>query len=623
MAGVVDIANEMAHASAYILQQRELAMPGFDIAAMQLSLSQAIVQSIDQLPRLHAEGAGTLTQALRAASYGQDGSHAIASAIHTKLSQPLAHSGSGGGNMFQTLTNINNFLTEDDVNAIRDVTRPHHDRVMIVVRRIRLLGIDHPSGDTIRFAAAYLGLVGFAQYPAYESMYALQQDIAAQIRSALGPRNSGIRTYPSDPSGLPQNVFDVAYPDARPSAVTCDRLHNTARNHVPMKSTSKLLKQSQSVQHAPSQANMQTMTMQSAHQLVGQVVQQQLQGFMHQLGCRLGMPPADSAPQLSFFQQHAIGDAPPTIEAGNQDVAARLSGLFPKQGGKHRAASPASSPIMSRGASTIAPDSQSSHSSPFSADTQTVHPGGLPTLVAPSFAQPSLTVAAPAVHGVINGITGITSPPVHTEGASFVGRSAAGSHPPAEATASVCGYGHNSSATCESAQKRLRKTGKQPSVGIEAIEAALDVSMDRRDVNRANKREATSIIKTAADMAATAAATAAAERLKATCGSIPSAIVDAAALAAVPKAKGKASAGPLSKKLAAVVTPKAPAVKDKDGKYNGKPHYSVEHSRAQVLCRTGVRGDASIKFKFGDHGGREGALRAADEWLATALADVQ
>ena len=621
MAGVVDIANEMAHASAYILQQRELAMPGFDIAAMQLSLSQAIVQSIDQLPRLHAEGAGTLTQALRAASYGQDGSHAIASAIHTKLSQPLAHSGSGGGHMFQTLTNINNFLTAEDVNAIRDVTRPHHDRVMIVVRRIRLLGIDHPSGDTIRFAAAYLGLEGFAQYPSYESMYALQQDIAAQIRSALGPRNSGIRTYPSDPSGLPQNVFDMAYPDGRPSAVTCDRLHNTARNHVPMKSTSKLLKQSQSVQHAPSQANMQTMTMQSAHQLVGQVVQQQLQGFMQQLGCRMGIPPADSAPQLSFFQQPAIGDAPPTIDACNQDVASRLSGLFPKQGGKHNAASPASSPTMSRGASTIAPDSQSS--SPFSADAQTVHPGGLPTLAAPSLAQPQLTDAAPAVHYVNNGKTGITSPPVHTEGASFVGRSAAGSHPPAEATASVYGYGHNSSATCESAQKRLRKTGKQPSVGIEAIEAALDVSMDRRDANRANKREATSIIKTAADMAATAAATAAADHLKATCGSIPPAIVDAAARAAVPKAKGKASAGPPSKKLSAVVTPKAPAVKDKDGKYNGKPHYSVEHSRAQVLCRTGVRGDASIKFKFSDHGGREGALRAADEWLTTALAGVQ
>ena len=612
MAGVVDIANEMAHASAYILQQRELAMPGFDIAAMQLSLSQAIVQSIDHLPRLHAEGAGTLTQALSAASYGQDGSHAIATAIHTKLSQPLAHSGSGGGNMFQTLTNINNFLTADDVNNIRDVTRPHHDRVMIVVRRIRLLGIDHPSGDTIRFAAAYFGLEGFAQYPSYASMYALQQDIAAQIRSALGPRNSGIRQYPSDPSGLPRTVFDIAYPDARPSAVTCDRLHNTARNHVPMKSTSKLLKQSQSVQHAPSQANVQTMTMNTAQQLVGQVVQQQLQGFMHQLGCRLGMQPADSAPQLSFFQQHAIGDAPPPIEAGNQDIAARLLGLFPDPGGKRRAASPASSPTMSRGASTIAPDSQSKHNSPCAAD------GGLPTLAAPSVVQPSQ-----AVDGVINDATGITSPPVHIKGASFVGRSVAGSHPPAEATAPACGYGHNSSATCESSQKRLRKTGKQPSIGIEAIEAALDVSMDRRDVNRANKREATSIIKTAADAAATAAATAAAERLKATRGSIPSAVVDAAARAAVPKAKSKASAGPHSKKLAAVVAPKAPAVKDKDGKYHGKPHYSVEHSRAQVLCRSGVRGDASIKFKFGDHGGRDGALRAADEWLATALAAVQ
>ena len=55
--------------------------------------------------------------------------------------------------------------------------------------------------------------------------------------------------------------------------------------------------------------------------------------------------------------------------------------------------------------------------------------------------------------------------------ASFVGRSGMGSHPHAEAITAVCEAVHISGASCDSAPKRLRKTGKQPRQTTECQES--------------------------------------------------------------------------------------------------------------------------------------------------------
>ena len=76
------------------------------------------------------------------------------------------------------------------------------------------------------------------------------------------------------------------------------------------------------------------------------------------------------------------------------------------------------------------------------------------------------------------------------------------------------------------------------------------------------------------------------------------------------EAKKKASAEKAKKK-------KASADKAKKGKRSGKPSFSIEWSRSQVLCRTGMRGAGqSLALPFEEYGGSDKAIAAAKRWVA-------
>ena len=53
-------------------------------------------------------------------------------------------------------------------------------------------------------------------------------------------------------------------------------------------------------------------------------------------------------------------------------------------------------------------------------------------------------------------------------------------------------------------------------------------------------------------------------------------------------------------------------------KHAGKPHFAIEWSRNQVLCRTGVKGDPSVPFKWDPSKPktREAAISNAERWVA-------
>ena len=55
--------------------------------------------------------------------------------------------------------------------------------------------------------------------------------------------------------------------------------------------------------------------------------------------------------------------------------------------------------------------------------------------------------------------------------------------------------------------------------------------------------------------------------------------------------------------------------KPSSGGCNG-PSFSCEWSREQVLVRTGNKCDPSTAFKFGDHGGVDGAVKKAKALVA-------
>ena len=78
--------------------------------------------------------------------------------------------------------------------------------------------------------------------PSYLSIHKISNDLKSELRVMLGPDDVGIREYPKKLDLLPDIVHKTAYDDGAPISKHLDRLLNTARNHVPLRKSSKLLK---------------------------------------------------------------------------------------------------------------------------------------------------------------------------------------------------------------------------------------------------------------------------------------------------------------------------------------------------------------------------------------------
>ena len=248
-ASVSDLIGEINHSTTYIRQQQTLALPDFNIVAMQASLASTMASNIGGLRTLNAEGANQLTTALLESAYTPAGRTLIANAIQQKH-QSVAANGGSKWSLLQTIINVEEFLTQGDWDEIDDPHSQIAKKAACVAARLRKLRIIHPSDDTIKFSVSIIALLGFDQFPDYWSIHNMCNDMKAMLRSLPGPEDVGIRTYPKHPNELPMSVYDVAYDDAPPVSRSIPRLTHTARHHCPTRKTSVLLKRQGGPDHS-------------------------------------------------------------------------------------------------------------------------------------------------------------------------------------------------------------------------------------------------------------------------------------------------------------------------------------------------------------------------------------
>ena len=145
----------------------------------------------------------------------------------------------------QKLTAINNYLTNSDWQTLQSPTTSLSGKIAVLVHRFQRLNLRYPHEQTVKWAVALLALHAVpGSYPTYASVHGMVQDFKAQIEmTRRGPalHSSHIVVYPDDPHSLPKDFFDVSYSDGEPVAMDIERLAVTAENHVPLRSTSKLL----------------------------------------------------------------------------------------------------------------------------------------------------------------------------------------------------------------------------------------------------------------------------------------------------------------------------------------------------------------------------------------------
>ena len=145
----------------------------------------------------------------------------------------------------QTLLKPENFLTVTEWSVLQKGPAPA--RLEALLRRYLLLGITNLSEQTVKRGMAFLLALAapdLSQMPTYEDMYEEVQVFKRSwesLKQDAGPSQVGLLAYPDDPSSLPKALFDRAYRTADPP-MGKDVRAGIWLAHIPMRSTSKLLK---------------------------------------------------------------------------------------------------------------------------------------------------------------------------------------------------------------------------------------------------------------------------------------------------------------------------------------------------------------------------------------------
>ena len=146
-----------------------------------------------------------------------------------------------------------NYLTQGDWDVIYDAGTPYFKKVLVITSRFRKLGISHLHEQTVKWAMATIVAVMSDQagaLPKYKVLYTMIQDFKTSFTSTPANSLAGIwiRVFPDTPDKLPKELYDFAYTDAPPVAKVVDRVSQVANFHLPLRSTSKLLRDEKSTE---------------------------------------------------------------------------------------------------------------------------------------------------------------------------------------------------------------------------------------------------------------------------------------------------------------------------------------------------------------------------------------
>ena len=111
-----------------------------------------------------------------------------------------------------------------------------------VVRRLKLLGVKSLHEQTAKYGVALL-LSTLTTLPEYKLIHQMLCEFKQVFhRDLTKVQVPFVRNYPSNPAELPKTILEVAYTEGNPPCpMEIDTIAMIANNHVPVRSTSKLL----------------------------------------------------------------------------------------------------------------------------------------------------------------------------------------------------------------------------------------------------------------------------------------------------------------------------------------------------------------------------------------------
>jgi len=589
MADVASLVEEIADVAKFLASRRGVADPS-TTQKVTSDMADSMCNRIMQLPKLLAKGASELSQALEASGYDPAGKVNISAAIDSRLSMVEVSQKSNVRNIQQLLINICVFLTALDWDKLMTPTKDVDSKTLVLVHRLARLGLTHLHEQTTKWCVAVLVIVGFERFPKYREIYALVNSFKEAMGSAPSafpfPR---IVVYPNTPQELPAPVYKYAYDDDDPPIVKpLARLSQVGLHHIPLRKNSKLL-----VDEAKRDLRDGRGVPQGDSPGVSD--EARMMGMLR----RMLLGGDDEAPHIDILQ-------PPRRRGHGASLLRPQLGDIPAGGGGSQI-----------GIEPADEDSQLSGGAPRAvpltfADQQPAASARLPDQAAP--AEPS-TVGNALGRGrhCLSHIGGFVPPKPLSALSSMSGFKPPG-HVAAKADAAAVDGGVGGATLAP----RVGKESKKKKAKVEPKPEPADESDDDGDDGGSDDSDESS------DDAEVG------EKPTPKAMKVPPSVYEKAGLTAMDKrtskraaakkdekAKAKAApktkAGPKAMKLK--TEPKSMKVKS-ESKKGSRPSFSVEWTRNQALCRTGVKGDPSHKIKFEDVGGCDKAVKKAKKWVA-------
>lgn len=262
MSSAGELVKELNDLAAFL--KARASVPGDNQAKEKVSsnMIQAFAKKISNISAFTAQHALSLTTAVLSTELHDSHRELIQRAIDARLDGSVCNAPAQrqAAHTPQKLTSqLTNYLTAGDWASINSERMSLSGKTQVIVDRFQRLGLRYAHEQTVKWAVAILAMEvckSSGSYPPYSNVLSMVHDFKATMESCRKPYPHGhITEYPTQPSALPPAVLTSAYDENDPPVeVAIDCLANTAENHVPLRSSSALLKKGTGVPPAGSSA---------------------------------------------------------------------------------------------------------------------------------------------------------------------------------------------------------------------------------------------------------------------------------------------------------------------------------------------------------------------------------
>ncbi len=243
---VQDICSEMRDMSQLIKQRQKGAMSE-QIPDFEQKVAKGIQGKIQKLQTLSAAEAMQLLKHLE--MFGSETQQLLSAAIDSKVVEEVPAPDPGPAAALvrpQKHEFPHCWLLQEQWEKLEDPSSSYHCRVRVLCEALRSWGVVSCHEQTIKWCIALITAIVAQQtkvMPRYTVLYDAVKDFkAAFATTPIVPGRRQIMEYPEDPKTLGDGFMEQVFGNATPVPKLPERIVQIANFHIPLRSSSKLLK---------------------------------------------------------------------------------------------------------------------------------------------------------------------------------------------------------------------------------------------------------------------------------------------------------------------------------------------------------------------------------------------